>query len=51
MLGGFLLGIAETMSTTVISSTYKDVIAFVILVVVLIFRPNGLLGRDEPVKV
>ena len=51
MLGGFLLGIAETLSTTIISSTYKDVIAFVILVVVLIFRPNGLLGREEPAKV
>lgn len=51
MLGGFILGIAEALSTTFISSTYKDVIAFIILIVILIFRPNGLLGRREPEKV
>lgn len=51
VLGGFLLGIAETFSTTLISSTYKDVIAFVILIVVLIVLPNGLLGKREQEKV
>ncbi len=51
MLGGFILGIAETMSTTLISSTYKDIIAFLILITVLIFKPNGLLGSEEPEKV
>jgi branched-chain amino acid transport system permease protein len=51
MLGGFMLGIVESLGTTFISSTYKDVIAFVILVVVLIVRPWGLLGSREPEKV
>ena len=51
MLGGLILGLAESLSTTLISSTYKDVIAFAILVLVLIFRPNGLLGKKELEKV
>ena len=41
MLGGFLLGIAESFSTAFISSAYKDVIAFLILILVLIFKPAG----------
>jgi branched-chain amino acid transport system permease protein len=51
MLGGFILGIVESLGTTFISSTYKDVIAFVILIVVLIVRPWGILGRRKPEKV
>lgn len=51
MLGGFLLGIVESLGTTFISSTYKDVIAFIILIVVLIVRPWGILGKKEPEKV
>jgi len=51
MLGGFILGIVESLGTTFISSTYKDVIAFVILILVLIIRPWGLLGKREPEKV
>lgn len=51
MLGGFVLGIVESLGTTLISATYKDVIAFVILIVVLIVRPWGLLGEKEPEKV
>lgn len=45
MVGGFLLGILETMGAGFISSTYKDVFAFVILILVLIFRPTGILGE------
>ncbi len=51
MLGGFILGIVESLGTTFISSTYKDVIAFIILIVVLIVRPWGILGKKEPEKV
>jgi branched-chain amino acid transport system permease protein len=51
MLGGFLLGMVEALGTTFISSTYRDVIAFVILLLVMIFRPFGLLGQKELEKV
>ncbi len=44
MLGGFLLGLVEAFATGFISSTYKDAIAFIVLVVVLLIRPRGLLG-------
>jgi branched-chain amino acid transport system permease protein len=44
MLGGFLLGIVESFAVGFVSPTYKDVIAFVVLVIVLLVRPKGLLG-------
>ncbi|HZY31656.1 MAG TPA: branched-chain amino acid ABC transporter permease [Candidatus Methylomirabilis sp.] len=46
MLGGLLLGLVESLGAGYISSEYKDVFAFAILIVVLIFRPSGLLGED-----
>lgn len=45
MLGGFFLGMAEAMGVLVMPSEYKDVIAFSLLVLVLIFRPSGILGE------
>jgi branched-chain amino acid transport system permease protein len=45
MLGGYLLGILESLGTAYISSAYKDVFAFVILILVLIFKPTGILGE------
>lgn len=51
MLGGFILGITETFAVGFISSTYKDVAAFAVLVVVLLLRPQGLLGARIPQKV
>ncbi len=44
MLGGFILGLTETFAVAFISATYKDVVAFVVLVIVLLVRPQGLLG-------
>jgi len=51
MLGGLLLGILESMAAGYFSSEWKDVFAFVTLVVVLLFRPAGLLGENVPEKV
>lgn len=44
VLGGLVLGIAETLSAGYVSSAYKDVIAFVLMLAVLFFMPRGLLG-------
>jgi len=51
MLGGILLGLAESLAVTFFPSAYKDVVAFLILIVVLIFRPWGLMGEKAPEKV
>jgi branched-chain amino acid transport system permease protein len=45
MLGGVLLGLIENLSTVCIGSEWKNVIAFTILPLVLIFRPTGILGE------
>ncbi len=51
MLGGVLIGLIEAMWSGYFSIEYKDVAAFSILVLVLIFRPTGLLGQPEVEKV
>ena len=51
MLGGLLIGLIEAFWSGYFSIEYKDVAAFSILVLVLIFRPTGLLGRPEIEKV
>jgi branched-chain amino acid transport system permease protein len=51
MLGGLLIGLIEAFWSAYFSVEYKDVAAFGILVLVLIFRPSGLLGRPEIEKV
>jgi branched-chain amino acid transport system permease protein len=51
MLGGFLLGIVESLASGFLSTGYKDVIAFIVLILVLIFRPGGLLGEAVAEKV
>jgi branched-chain amino acid transport system permease protein len=44
MLGGMIMGIAEVMVVGYISSTYRDAIAFAILILILLFKPSGLMG-------
>ena len=51
MLGGLAIGLIETLWSAYFSVEYKDVAAFSILIVVLIFLPTGLLGRPEVEKV
>ncbi len=50
MLGGFILGLVETLGASYISTEYKDAFAFAILILVLVFRPTGLLGERVPEK-
>ncbi len=50
MLGGIILGVAETFAAAYISSEYKDIVAFGLLVLILLFRPTGLLGKPEVEK-
>lgn len=48
---GFLLGILETMISAYGTTTYRDLVAYGLLVVVLIFMPNGLLGKKSTDKI
>lgn len=50
-LGGVLIGIIETLTVGYISPTYRDAIAFAILIIILLFKPSGLLGKKEIEKV
>jgi branched-chain amino acid transport system permease protein len=51
MLGGIILGLLESLATTFFPATYKDVVSFMVLILVLIFRPWGLMGEKIPEKV
>ena len=46
VMAGFILGIVENLSVAYISSSYRDVFSFGILILVLIFRPKGLFGKE-----
>lgn len=48
MLGGLLLGLVESLAVTYINPAFKDAIAFVVLILVLMFRPGGILGEALP---
>ena len=50
MLGGLLIGLIETLGGQLIAVRWTDVIIFSLLVLVLVFRPSGLLGRAAPTK-
>ena len=51
VLGGLLLGVAEAFGADIFGDQYKDVVAFSLLIIVLLFRPTGILGRPEVEKV
>ncbi len=46
--GGLVLGVAQALSTGIVPAGYKNVVAFIILLIVLYFRPQGLLGMRVP---
>ena len=47
VLGSFILGITESFGAGYIAGAYEDAFAFIILILILIFKPSGLLGRSE----
>tara|TARA_R110002050_G_scaffold165796_3_gene296225 strand:+ start:5 stop:814 length:810 start_codon:yes stop_codon:yes gene_type:complete len=51
MIGGLILGLAESLFSGFVNTDYKDVFAFALLIVILIFKPTGLLGKPEVEKV
>lgn len=51
MLGGLILGITEAMTAAYLSTEYKDVVSFGLLIFILLFLPTGILGRPEVEKV
>ncbi len=51
VLGGYLLGAVEVFTVTVLPSTYRDLVAYSLLLVILVFKPYGLLGRPTVQKV
>ncbi len=51
MLGGFILGLTESFTSAYLTTEYKDVVAFSLLVLVLLFRPTGILGKPDVEKV
>ncbi len=51
VLGSLVLGLTESFATGYVSSDYEDVFAFSLLVLILIFKPSGLLGKAESQKI
>ncbi len=51
LLGGLIVGVCENLAAAYVSSAYKDAVALVIFMVVILFKPQGLLGRKEERKV
>jgi branched-chain amino acid transport system permease protein len=50
VVGGLLVGVVESLGAGFISGTYKDVYAFILLIVVLMLKPSGILGREAKMK-
>ena len=51
LLGGLIVGVAENLAAAYISPTYKDAVALVLFMVVILFKPQGLLGKKTERKV
>jgi branched-chain amino acid transport system permease protein len=51
MVGGFIMGIAESLTKGFVSTQLSDAVVYGILIVVLLFKPSGLLGKAQREKV
>ena len=51
LLGGIIVGVGENLAAAYVSSAYKDAVALAMFMVVILFKPQGLLGRKEERKV
>ncbi len=51
MLGGLLLGVSESLTAGYFTAEYKDVVAFSLLILILLFMPQGILGKPEVEKI
>ena len=51
MMGGIILGVVEALVSGFLSSTFRDAAAFGILIIILLIKPTGLLGKNETEKV
>jgi branched-chain amino acid transport system permease protein len=51
VLGGLLLGVAESLTAGYFTAEYKDVVAFSLLILILLFMPSGILGKPEVEKI
>ena len=50
VLGGLLVGVVESLGAGYVSGTYKDIYAFILLIVVMMVKPSGILGVEAKVK-
>jgi branched-chain amino acid transport system permease protein len=51
LLGGLIIGVSENLAGAYISPAYKDGVALALFMVVILFKPNGLLGKPQERKV
>lgn len=51
VLGGIMLGVIEQFGTLLINSAYKDLVSFSILLLIILVKPNGILGKKQIKKV
>ncbi len=51
VIGGFLIGIVEILGSAYVSSGYRDAFAFAVMIIILVVRPSGLMGKKQQEKV